>query len=161
MSALSDLTEAMEAKIVANITGINGIQWVEEVAPDGTNRPKIIIDVVKFRSARYVDQRTLEWNFYFRIIGYLKKIIPDGTVLNNWTKADRLAINDLAFETVNTVYALHDDKQAGTLNVRGFQMFAGECECWVDLELAPGQASFGANVVAIMHLADTDGGSNE
>lgn len=163
MSALSDLTTAIKNKIIAEDPDIEGVSWFEETDPftqgvGVAKVPKVIIDVPKFRSSGYIDQRTLEWNFYFSITGYLQKVVPDGQMLTDWTEADRIAINDWAFQTVNRIYSIHDDKQAGLVSISGFQMFGGEVECWVDLEIIPGQACFKIQLMAIVHLTDTEEG---
>jgi len=159
MSSLSDLTTAIKNKIIAEDPDIEGVSWFEERSPnsEGTTTPKIIIDVVKFRSSGYVSQRTLRWNFYYAVTGYLRQVKPDGVTMSEWTEEDRIAINDWAFKTLNRIYSLHDDKQAGTLNVTGFQQFDGEAECWVDLELV-GQAVFKLAFIAIVNLNDTEEG---
>lgn len=158
MSSLSDLISAIERKVLETDPDVSEISWAEEFDPfePGITRPKIVIDVPKFRSSGYVSQRTMEWNFYISVTGYLRKIIPDGQLFTKWEREDRLAINDWAFATVNRIYSLHDDKQADSLTVNGFQQFSGEAECWVDLELIPGQAVFKLNLVAIVQLADTE-----
>ena len=157
MSALGDLVQAIRAKIQTTDTKNPSINWDELrnlCTRDGF--PRIEIEIIKFKGEGYISQRALEWRVYLKIVGYLKKYVADGSEESNWSENDRIAIADWGMQTVNSVYSILDDKQAGLLNIPALECFGEYPEVWVDLEKIAGLSTFSFILEVKLLLNDTE-----
>ena len=158
MATLEDLNNGIYNKLVGWSTYDPSVK-VDELQhiKSDIEFPRIEIDTVKFKGSGYISQREIQWDVYFRIVGYLQKDIPDGQQDSEWTISDRLAINMFGIRTVNRIYTLHDDYQAGVWTCPGFLQFDGFPEVWVNFELGtPGRSSFACGLQAKIILTDTE-----
>lgn len=130
---------------------------LEYIKKSSITFPRLEIVPVKFKGEGYLEQRAIEYSCYFKITGYLQKDIPDGQTDSEWCLQDTININLFGMRTMNRLYTLLDDKQAGTWVCPGLLQFDGFPEVWTNFELAtPGRSSFTSAFIAKILLTDTE-----
>jgi hypothetical protein len=160
MTSFEKLTRTIYEKLLVIDTKYPQFSFSELKDIANHNRyPRIEIDLIKFKSNGYLDQRNLQWTLYYRIVGYLKDpsvVREDGNILYDRLIEEKLEIVDYGLRTVNRVYSLLDDKQNGLIDLPGFIKFGSFPEIWTDSELMPGLASFAFQLEAELILLDTE-----
>ena len=116
-------------------------QFTDAMVP--YSKPILKIDVMKWKSDGYIDQRNMEKSLWLMVTGHLgKDSISDGDTDNDWTLEDQLNLIDFSDFVVTDIYKIHDETQLQTFVCPGFSRLGEFPEVWMDLEIAPKLMTF-------------------
>jgi len=143
MSWVSTYFTALVAKMQQSsyVTNPDNIQFISEDVdlfglPD-SSFPRISILPIKLKGNGYEDQRGLNLEMRYMLVGHLRRANETATF------ADGIELVDFGVETMTLNFKLLDDKLSGTADLgQGFIQFDPYPGCVFDFELFPKVSTF-------------------
>ena len=160
MSNMSLFLSTLESKLLSSpfLNGNEQLLFTEEtdLLKKGLVFPRMNLVIDKLKGSGYISQRQMDFAFRFYIVGYLKFPGKDGDMSWKPSRSNYVELVDFATNTASLTYSLMDDHQAGIHLCKGFQMFSGFPEIFIEPELLPKILSFSVYSEAIITQNDTE-----
>lgn len=125
------------------LNGNEQVSFVEDtdLLQQGLVFPRINLLVDKIKGNGYESQRQMDVGFRFIVVGHLK---IDGPDAEEWkpTAENCVELIDFGISTMSLIFSMLDDKQSGEVPCKGFEMFSGFPELFIEPELIPKILSF-------------------